>query len=376
MQRREFIKTLAGSLVLYQSGVYANIATKQQNKKIIWVVLRGAFDSLHAIVPNSDEDLAKLRPNLYNHIKNDLLMLNNDFGLHPSLKNLHKWYKEKQLLPVVSVGTGFSNRSHFDGQDFLESGLKNIDTDSGWLARAIDTKQTQALAVARSTPISLRSSNKVNTWFPSKFKESQTDTYEALLKLYEYDALLMSRLQSGIDLQNKVGKGNKKRGQFTDLARSCANVMKDDNSIDCAMLEFGGWDTHNNQNARLARQFKQLDDGLDALKIALGKQWQDTVVIVASEFGRTVKENGTTGTDHGTASALFLAGGAVYGGRILGKWPGLKQEQLFEQRDLMPTSNSFSWIGAVLEQHWGLTPQQLKSVLPSAERLIDKIIIQ
>jgi uncharacterized protein (DUF1501 family) len=375
MLRREFIKTLAGSLVLFQSASYATVKPTQSNKKIIWIVLRGAYDSLHTLVPRNNADLTKLRPNLYKHIKNDLLVLNNEFGLHPSLKNMHQWYKNKELLPITSVGTGFTNRSHFDGQDFLESGLDQIDSDSGWLARAIDAKQAQALAVARSTPISLRSSNKVNTWFPTKFKESHTDTYDALSKLYEYDELLMSRLQSGIDLQNKIGKSNSKKGRFSDLAKSCANLMVKDNSIDCAMLELGGWDTHNNQNARLARQLTLLDDGLAELKSGLGKQWQDTVVIVASEFGRTVKQNGTSGTDHGTGNALFLAGGAVNGGQVLGKWPGLKTEQLFEQRDLMPTSNTFSWIANVLEQHWGLTPNQLKSVLPNAKRLVDKVII-
>jgi len=375
MLRRDFIKTMAGSLVVFQSGVYANIESKQSHKKIVWIVLRGAFDSLHTLVPTKNTELTKLRPNLYNHIKNELLPLNKYFGLHPSLINMHHWYNTKQLLPIVSVGTGFSNRSHFDGQDFLESGLDKIDSDSGWLARAIDAKQTQALAIARSTPISLRSSNKVDTWFPTKFKESQTDTYDALLKLYEYDELLMSRLQSGIDLQNKVGKSKSKKGRFSDLAKSCANLMVKDDTINCAMLELGGWDTHNNQNIRLARQLTQLDDGLAALKLGLGNQWQDTVVIVASEFGRTVKQNGTSGTDHGTGSALFLAGGAVNGGQVLGKWPGLKNEQLFEGRDLMPTSNTFSWIGSVLEQHWGLSAQQLKHILPNAVRLIDKIII-
>jgi uncharacterized protein (DUF1501 family) len=172
-----------------------------------------------------------------------------------------------------------------------------------------------------------------------------------------------------------VGKSNSKKGRFSDLAKSCANLMVKDNSIDCAMLELGGWDTHNNQNARLARQLTLLDDGLAELKSGLGKQWQDTVVIVASEFGRTVKQNGTLGTDHGTGSALFLAGGAVNGGQVLGKWPGLKNEQLFEGRDLMPTSNTFSWIANVLEQHWSLTPNQLKDVLPNAKRLVDKVII-
>ncbi|MDC2887535.1 DUF1501 domain-containing protein [Psychrosphaera algicola] len=130
------------------------------------------------------------------------------------------------------------------------------------------------------------------------------------------------------------------------------------------MLELGGWDTHNNQANRLTRKLAELDNGLNALESALKETWNDTVVVIATEFGRTVRENGTGGTDHGTASCMFVAGGAVKGGKVLGEWPGLAPEQLFENRDLQPTSSAFSWMSALLSEHWQMSPDQLAKVFP------------
>ena len=132
------------------------------------------------------------------------------------------------------------------------------------------------------------------------------------------------------------------------------------------MLEVGGWDTHNNQASRLTRQLSDLDNGIAALQQELGDYWKNTVVMIATEFGRTAKENGTGGTDHGTGGAMFMLGGAVNGGMVLGEWPGLKQEQLFKGRDLMPTTSTFSWIATVLQQHWQLSNDDIAKVFPTA----------
>lgn len=372
MKRRHFIKTVGASLVLFQSATYANKAsilksTELPDKKIIWVVLRGALDSLHTVVPTFDENLPKLRPSLYKGIKDKLLPLDNGYAFNPALKYLHSWYKNKELSPIVAVGSGYERRSHFDGQDYLESGLEAINEDSGWLARAIEYKNRKGLAVSRSTPISLRGTTPVSTWYPSSLKDADDDIYSSLGKLYEQDDLLSSRLEEGLKVQSMAGSSNtkKRKGKFIDLTRSCAHLLKNNNEIDCAMLELGGWDTHNNQQTRLHKQLTELDVGLETLKKELGNTWKNTVVIVATEFGRTAKENGTKGTDHGTASSLFIAGGNVKGGKVLGHWPGLSDKQLFKQRDLMPTSNSFSWIAAVLKQQWGLSDQQLRHVFPN-----------
>lgn len=331
-------------------------------------MLRGALDSLHTLVPIADPQYKVLRPTLSTSFKKPLLALTKDFALHPSLENLSQWYKDKSLIPIVAVSSGYSQRSHFDGQDFLESGKETIGHDSGWLARAIDVKSKKALAIARSTPISLRSSDQVNTWYPSKQKSANDDIYIALADLYKGNELLKDSLESGLSVKGmlKDKDGNKKRkGKFLDLTKSCAKLMVDEQGLDCAMLELGGWDTHNNQGNRLTQKLTELDQGLAHLKFGLGNEWKSTVVIIGTEFGRTAKENGTGGTDHGTGSALFIGGGAVDGGKIKGQWPGLYKDALFQNRDLMPTSNIFGWIASVLAQHWNFTEQEITQVFPS-----------
>jgi len=387
MQRRDFIKQAGAGFLFWQMPTLLATSTNQKSaKKLVWVVLRGGMDSLHTVVPAFEQKLTKIRPTLAPAIADKLLPIDKGFALHPSLSNLHQWYKEKELLPIVAVSTGYPKRSHFDGQDFLECGLKSIDHDSGWLARAIDQKHQYALAIQNSTPLSLRSSENVNTWYPSNLKGATTDIYEQLESLYQYDELLQRRLKDGMEVRAMAGMSSskKRRSKFTDLTKACAKLMMGNSTeanslqkkkvVDCAMLELGGWDTHNNQSNRLARQLTELDNGLLALKKGLADQWDNTVVIIASEFGRTAKENGTKGTDHGTAGALMLAGGAVSGGQVLGNWPGLEKSKLFEERDLMPTTNSFAWFASVLAQHWEMDKNQLQQVFPDIKPYTNNLI--
>ncbi|QBY04258.1 DUF1501 domain-containing protein [Thalassotalea sp. HSM 43] len=372
MHRRQFIKSMgAASLFMLQAPALSKALAENKTKKFVWVVLRGAMDSLHTVIPTQESRLSALRPKLSKSFKAEPLVLTEQFALHPALQNFHRLYHQKQLIPVVAVGTGYPRRSHFDGQDYLESGLPSMDHDTGWLGRALTEQTTQpnskGLAVANSVPISMRASDKVSTWYPSNLKDADENIYEALLSLYEYDQQLMSRLQEAIDTKAVTGDMASKKSHFVELSKACGRLLKSDSSTDCAMLQLGGWDTHNNQAFRLERQLEQLDKGIDALQAELAEQWQDTVVVIATEFGRTVKENGTGGTDHGTGGAMFLLGGAVSGGKILGQWPGLAPEQLFKQRDLMPTTNTFSWIATALQQHWQMSEQEIAKVFPDCQ---------
>ena len=374
MKRRQFVKMLgaSASLVVMQSPVLAAInKANKKPAKIVWLILRGAMDSLHTIVPVKDPDYASLRPKLSNAFNEELLPLNSNFSLHPALKHMHSLYKNKQMMPIIAVGSGYPKRSHFDGQDYLESGLATMDHDTGWLGRAINLLQVQpnstALAVANSVPISLRETEKVRTWYPSNLKDADENIYESLMNLYQEDELLSARLSEGLNTQEMAGNNKtKKRAKFVDLAASCGKLLASDNGTDCAMLEVGGWDTHNNQAFRLARQLSDLDKGIAALQQELGDYWQNTVVMIATEFGRTAKENGTGGTDHGTGGAMFMLGGAIAGGKVLGQWPGLKHEQLFKGRDLMPTTSTFSWIATLLQQHWKLSNSDIAKVFPDS----------
>lgn len=360
MDRRQFISSAAATLAVWHTQPFAATlaSSKKTTPKLVWIVLRGALDSLETVIPVFDPSLSTLRPSI-GLPKNKLnYPMQHGFSLHPSLKNLYSWYQQKELLPIVAVGSGFKKRSHFDGQDYLESGLHKMEHENGWLSRAVSLKQHSAIAIAQSAPISLRGSDNVNTWYPSTLKHSSDDLYQSLQKMYQGDELLLSKLNDGLALRN-ITDGQqltKKSGKFATLAKGCGQLMAADNGPDCAMLELGGWDTHNNQNNRLKRQLTTLDDGLAALKKSLGKRWDNTAIVIATEFGRTAKENGTKGTDHGTGSALLLAGGAIAGGRVLGQWPGLQDHQLFEKRDLQPTSNTFSWLATLLNQHWQVSP--------------------
>lgn len=369
--RRTFLKTAAkastAALVLGALPIPAMAVSGQtQAKKVVWVMLRGALDPLHTVIPFNDKTLISYRPTLFNKSLEGALPLDDTFKLNSAMVNLHTWYQQKQLLPVVATSSGYGGRSHFDGQDYLESGLKVTDHDSGWLARVSDTEQQGAIAIAQSVPISLRSLNNVKSWYPNKLKDAEDDLITKLMSMYESDQKLQENLSQALSLDDMAmaapAKGSK---QFVELAKSCGNFLSGSNEVNVATLELGGWDTHNNQHNRLNRQLKTLDNGLAALKASLIDHWQDTLVIVASEFGRTVRENGTNGTDHGTGGLMLLAGGSVNGGRVEGNWPGLAENNLFENRDLKPTTNALSWIASALKQHWSLSDSQLNQAFPS-----------
>jgi uncharacterized protein (DUF1501 family) len=367
MLRRDFIKSLAGGLVLMNAPTCVLAASKEQTtKRFVLVILRGAMDGLHTVIPAFDKNYQTLRPTLSSQVKQNSLPLTQGYRLNPALKNLHQWYQNGHLMPIVATATPYRARSHFDGQDFLESGKPKVDLDSGWLARAIQQQSYSAIGISQSTPISLRGTSKATTWYPSNLKDADEDIYQTLMKMYQDDTKLMTSLQEGLNLKDTamLPESGKNKANFITLASACANLLAENNEMNCAMLEMGGWDTHNNQHMRLDRQLSQLDEGLAVLRQGLGDKWQHTLVAVVTEFGRTAKENGTGGTDHGTASTLFFAGGAVKGGKVVGDWPGLAKEQLFEQRDLMPTSNTFSWLATALTQHWDLSVDEVKQVFP------------
>jgi len=380
MNRRDMIKlSAAGMSTLSLPALFSNALASQKNsnKKLVWVLLRGGMDSLHTVIPLFDRHLLSLRKDLITPIKDSALPISRGFALHPDLKFVHQLYEKKQLSTVVATATPYRERSHFSGQDFLESGLTSADPDNGWLARLIAQQNaltpTQGLAIARTLPVSLRGGSHTHTWYPSNLKNTSADLHNRLLKLYEYDEALSSRLEQALETQALLGdmKETKKPGKFTELAQSCAKLLAEPNGPDVAMLEMDGWDTHNRLIKRLSNNFKELDNGIKALHDGLAEQWDDTLVIVATEFGRTAAINGTGGTDHGTASAMFFAGGAIsnnnqiVGGNVLGDWPGLSDSSLYEGRDLKATSNVFDWIASATQSHFNHNPQQRKEIFPS-----------
>jgi uncharacterized protein (DUF1501 family) len=383
--RRDLLKAAVGGFIAWHSPAILK-ATELQlepnavkaRPKLVWVVLRGAMDSLHAILPLSDPDLMVHRKRLVTPVKDRAFNLGNGFALHPALKDFNYLYKKGQLIPVVATESGAKTRSHFQAQDILESGLPKVDTESGWLNRAVEVYRGESLAVAHTLPVGLRGRQLAKTWYPDLLEPASDDLYERLENLYKDDELLSERLHEGLRnrqlLSGVKAVDSKYRYNFSSLTASCGTLLASRDGPDCAMLEMNGWDTHQNQAGRLDRQFSTLDKGIEILRKNLADQWDNTVVIMTTEFGRTVAENGTRGTDHGTASAMFVAGGAVAGGMVKGRWPGLAKSNLFEGRDLMPTSDTRQWIRAILSQHWRLNSAQLDYVFPTIKTMDTPLI--
>lgn len=385
LHRRDLLKAVAGSFVAWHSpavlsatDLKVNPKNLESKPKLVWIILRGAMDSLHAVLPLSDPNLMAHRKNLVSPVKDRAFDLGNGFALHPAFSELQYLYNKKQFTPLIATGSGAQTRSHFYAQDMLESGLPEVDTDSGWLNRAVEMYRGDSIAVAHTLPIGLRGKQLAKTWYPDVLRSARDDLYERLEILYKDDVLLSERLAEGLKNRELVGdmEGTKNKYSFASLASSCATMLADPEGPDCAMLEMSGWDTHQNQVKRLDRRFTELDQGISKLRENLAEQWSQTVVVVSTEFGRTVAENGTRGTDHGTASAMFIAGGAVEGGMVRGRWPGLAKADLYEGRDLMPTSDTRQWIRAILGQHWNLNANQLDYVFPGIESMDVQLIKQ
>ncbi|WP_371193884.1 DUF1501 domain-containing protein [Glaciecola sp. SC05] len=381
INRRDFIKGAGAAWVLMQSpSVFATakLLSESTKKPLVWVMLRGGLDPLHTIMPVADPDFAAIRGAIVKPIEDALLPLNQSFSLHPDLPYLHQLYGEGQLSPIVAVATGYRERSHFEAQDQLESGLNQTEHENGWLARALNAYSGDGLALARAVPIALRGEdNTVQTWYPTAFNEPDDDLLARLTSLYSNDEQMGEWLDlAKMQLTATQGMEQKRRTNFALLAKSCGQLMAQQANISCAMLELNGWDTHNNMQGRLSRKFRELDAGLLALRESLGERWKDTLVVVTTEFGRTVAINGTSGSDHGTGASMFLAGGAlasnapdfasagVANKQVHGSWPGLGKDQLYEGRDLMPTSDTREWIGKALKAHWSLNKRQLAEIFP------------
>lgn len=349
VKRRSVLKALASApLVSLLPGLSIAASPTTQPNRFVLVILRGALDGLAAVQPAGDPDLAQWRQSLLVP-EAQLLPLDGFFGLHPALKSLHALYQASQLEVFHAIATPYRARSHFDAQNVLETGGVVPDPGAdGWLNRLVGwvhAADPAAMAVGQVMPKVLQGPFPAGSWTPAKLPVVQGSTLERLQRLYAMDTFLDSRLQQALQIKalvaaESINTSAAGQSNFATLAGAAASFLRQDVGPAIAVLELGGWDTHANQGAAqgtLAQQLAQLDSGLDRLRRGLGARWQTTQVLVVTEFGRTVAVNGSGGTDHGTASVAFRLGGSVAGGKVRADWPGLKREQLYEQRDLRPT---------------------------------------
>jgi uncharacterized protein (DUF1501 family) len=369
-------------------------ATGARDPRFVCVVLRGALDGLSAVAPLGDPDYAALREGiaLAKDGPDAALPLDGFFALHPAMPNFARLYKSSQAVVVHAVATGYRERSHFDGQDVLESGQPVPGrVESGWLNRLLLTlpqgeriARKGALGIGPVAPLIVRGPAPVTGWAPRRLQRAGDDLADRVMDLYgQRDAVLAQALARGLEAERVaraqgIGDGTMRpsagaaaSAAMRRIAEGAARLINADDGPRVAALAFDGWDTHANEGGargRLGQLLAGLDGALAAFEENLKERWRDTVVLVITEFGRTARVNGTVGTDHGTGTVSFLAGGAVKGGRVIADWPGLRQEHLHDGRDLKPTADLRAVAKGVLVDLFGVSAARLAAeVFPHTE---------
>jgi uncharacterized protein (DUF1501 family) len=327
---------------------------------------RGAADGLHIVAPTGDPAYGGLRGDFAQDFANGA-KLGSFFTLHPALAETAKMYGDKQALFVHAVASPYRDRSHFDGQNVLETGgSAAYRLRDGWMNRLLGllpTDEAKALALSTTVPMALRGSHEVSSYAQSQLPSPTDDLLTRVSALYASDQQLHGLWNAAMDTRMKAGDPMQGVGQNGAAIGALAAKMLGGDGARIAMIETNGWDTHSGQRGRLNAQLRSLDQLLAALKAGLGPDWSNTLVVVATEFGRTARPNGTGGTDHGQASAAMLLGGALRGGTVISDWPGLAPAALYEGRDLKPTTDLDALIAGALAQHYGLEPARAMATL-------------
>lgn len=401
----------AASLALWSGTPKAAIAGTR-DPRLLTMILRGGLDGLSMIAPVGDPDYQRLRQKIALQVPgseaNAGLPLDAFFVLNPAMPFLHDLYKRREALAVHAISTPYRGRSHFDGQDVLETGLGGVGrTDDGWLNRALaglpsvgksnpaglePGSTAKGLAMGAVVPLVMRGKAPVMSWIPkANGLELRDSTVARLMDLYgQTDPKLARAFAQGmaIDRVDRAGSAMtavlpKVPGaptatprpfrDFIDTAETAAKFLSAADGPRIGTLSYNGWDTHANEGAavgQLANRLAGLDAAIKAFADGMGAAWKDTVVIVVTEFGRTAAVNGSDGTDHGTATAALLVGGAVNGGRIIADWPGLAPKNLYESRDLAPTCDLRTVLKGVLRDHLGVPTGALADLVFPASRAV------
>ena len=393
MNRRDLV-TLAGSAALAPMlGPIRLARADDAPRRLVVVMLRGAVDGLNVAVPYGEQAYYDSRPTIAIQKpggENGALQLDGRFGLHPALAGLMPLWNEKKLAFIHAAGSPDPNRSHFDAQQYIENGTPGHGTTpDGWMNRTLAAlpgtrSPTDALSVGPVLPFILRGPIAVanlplgpNAAQPMAIDQPQVAS--AFDKLYSgsdrqsiaYRQGREARTQLVADMasdeQKMADNGAPPANSFPAMANRLAGLMTKDRHLRLAFAALGGWDTHVNQGAhegQLAGRLRPLGDGLAALASGLGPSWDDTLVVVISEFGRTVHENGNRGTDHGHGNVIWIAGGKVNGGKVYGDWPGLQTAQLYQGRDLAVTTDYRHVLATVLERHLRLPDATMAKIFP------------
>lgn len=389
------------------------LADAPTQKRFIVVLQRGAMDGMSAVVPYGDPNLVNLRPALIPPAPGQpggMFDLGGFYGLSPNFPNLAAMYQGGEMLAFHAVAGPYRTRSHFEAQDLLQLGTVQASITSGWLNRALAALPARngssllGLGAGIGTPLLLQGKMAVGSFAPDHLATPSPDLAARIAALNAGDPLLGPAITEGLaeesfnaavmasaapagpamaapgaqagktqggnimsdDRARVPGDAPKIPGGFPALATQIGLLLAAQGGPRIAVFQLEGWDTHGNQVKGLQQPMTALDAGLQNLKTALGPAWAQSCVLVVTEFGRTARMNGTNGTDHGTAAAAFVLGGAVKGGRVVADWPGLSNAQLYQNRDLAPTLDSRAVAKGVLAQHLGLSGKELARIFPGS----------
>jgi uncharacterized protein (DUF1501 family) len=376
MNRRDFVRNMCYGGIATWALPRVSFAQVGQTGRLVFVLLRGGFDGLAAVVPYGDPSYRALR-GTFAFSESELTPLDETFGLAPGLSPLRPLWDANELAVLHAMAIPHRTRSHFDGQAILETGLDHpVGSSDGWLNRLLQVMSGRraGIAIAAGMPLSLTGAFEVESWSPTKLGVVDDAFLERLAVLYRSDAALQGRFEAALQQQNLVGEepmsgGNARRGGITPLMQAAARILRQEQGPNIAAMEFSGWDTHANQGmagGALDRLLGQLADGLVAFRTEMGPAWQTTSVVVMTEFGRTARPNGTRGTDHGTAGAGFILGPRLSRAHVIADWPGLAEGALYEGRDLKPTLDTRAALKTVLAGTFDLTASQLERVFPNS----------
>ncbi|WP_416897554.1 MAG: DUF1501 domain-containing protein [Minwuia sp.] len=370
---RRFLIRSASAATLAASTPGLARAAAPGAKRFLLVILRGGVDGLAVLPPIGDPDLARHRPDATKALH---LGGRRDFGLHPDLTALAGLWRRKQLVAFHAIGTPYRDRSHFDAQNVLESGLPEPrGSADGWLNRAVLAAQLPeavAMNIGPRPSLVLSGQAQVGSWSPNGLPPADDSTLARIADLWSADRLLGPYLERAIDQQAMTGSmdspmdGARAEGRsIVPLMTGAAELMSKPDGPRIVALDNAGWDTHVRMDAALGRKLGDLNRGLEVLIEGLQPVWNETAVLVVSEFGRTAAINGNQGTDHGNGGAAFLFGGAVQGGHVIADWPGLGPRDLLDARDLRPTLDVRQLFRAVLHDHLAFASAPLgQTILP------------
>jgi uncharacterized protein (DUF1501 family) len=384
-------------------AAYATDSLTAKNKRLVVIFQRGAADGLNIVVPHGERAYYAMRPSI-NIPRNAVLDLDGFFGLHPSLSPLQSLWKQRHLAIIHAAGSPDPTRSHFDAQDFMESGTPGVKaTEDGWLNRTLhslsqsspaDASPFRAIALGPSMPRILSGSepavaiNNINEFGVGGNNPKATPTANTFEVMYEHsvDAVLhgtgqetfetVKMLKSADPAKYKPAAGaDYPNGRFGDSLKQLAQLIKANLGVRVAFADIGGWDHHVNEGStqgQIANVLREFSQSLAAFWTDLGNLAEDTVIVTMSEFGRTARENGNRGTDHGHANVMFVMGGPLKGGKVYGRWPGLDQSQLYEGRDLAVTTDFRQVLGEAVYKHLG--NKALNQVFPGFDNQPEKFL--